>query len=246
MLFLILINQNSKIMIKKMKTVFTGFVLMLIAASLNAQDCRLYFPDKVGATREMKFYNDKKKLTSISRQEILDKSVSGRNVKLLVRSTAFDAEDKEVYGGDLEMLCENGVFKFDMRSMIDPNTMNTYKEMGMEITTDNIVYPASINAGETLPDGNMKMVIKSGQTTLMTIAITVSNRKVVARESITTEAGTFDCYKLTYESVVKMGFITVSSNAIEWIADGVGVVKSETYTKKEKLTGYSVLTKLTR
>jgi hypothetical protein len=233
-------------MTKKMKTFVSSFVIMMLAASLNAQDCRLYFPDKVGAIREMKFYNDKEKLTSISRQEILEKSVSGKDVKIKVRSTAFDVDDKEVYSGDLEMVCEGGVFKFDMRSMIDPNTMNTYKEMGMEITTDNIVYPSSINAGESLPDGNLKMVIKSGQATLMTIAITVSNRKVAARENITTEAGTFDCYKLTYDSVVKMGFITVSSSAIEWIADGVGTVKSESYNKKNKLTGYSVLTKLTR
>jgi hypothetical protein len=194
----------------------------------------------------MKLFNEKDKLTSISRQEILDKTVAGKVVMIKVRSTAYDAEDNEVYGGDLEMLCEDGVFKFDMKSMIDPNTMNTYKEMGMEITTDNIVYPSSINTGESLPDGNLKMVIKSGQATLMTIVITISNRKVTARESITTEAGTFDCYKLSYDSVVKMGFITVSSSAIEWIADGVGVVRSETYNKKSKLTGYSVLTSLTR
>jgi hypothetical protein len=229
-----------------MKTFASSFIIMLFAATLNAQDCRLYFPDKVGAIREMKLFNEKDKLTSISRQEILDKTVAGKVVMIKVRSTAYDAEDNEVYGGDLEMLCEDGVFKFDMKSMIDPNTMNTYKEMGMEITTDNIVYPSSINTGESLPDGNLKMVIKSGQATLMTIVITISNRKVTARESITTEAGTFDCYKLSYDSVVKMGFITVSSSAIEWIADGVGVVRSETYNKKSKLTGYSVLTSLTR
>lgn len=233
-------------MTQKIKIFVSGFVIVLIAASLNAQDCRLYFPDKVGVIREMKSYSDKDKLTSILRQEILDKTVTGKDVKIKVRSTSYDADDKEVFGGDLEMLCEDGVFKFDMKSMIDPNTMNTYKEMGMEITTDNIVYPASINAGESLPDGNLIMVIKSGQATLMTITITISNRKVAARESITTEAGTFDCYKLTYDSVVKMGFITVSSTAVEWISDGVGVVKSETYNKKNKLTGYSVLTKLIR
>ncbi|MBE0676829.1 MAG: hypothetical protein IH591_19395 [Bacteroidales bacterium] len=220
--------------------------LLLAGVTVKAQDCRLYFPDKVGATREMKFYDDKGKLTSVSRQEILDKTVTGKDVVIKVRSTTYDTSDQEVFGGDLEMMCEGGVFKFDMRSMIDPNTMATYKEMGMEITTDNILYPANLSAGEILPDGNLKMVVKSGQTTLMTITVTVSNRKVVATENITTEAGTFECYKLSYDSVVKMGFITISASAVEWIADGVGVVRSETFNKKGKSTGYSVLTNLTR
>jgi hypothetical protein len=233
-------------MTQKFRTILCSALLLLFVSGINAQDCRLYFPDKVGAVRETKFYDEKDKLTSISRQEIIDKIVSGKDVKIKVRSTAYDPADKEVYGGDLEMICENGVFKFDMKSMIDPNTMASYKEMGMEISTDNIVYPANLNVGETLPDGNLKMLIKSGATTLMTITITISNRKVAARESITTEAGTFDCHKLTFDSVVKMGFITISSTASEWLADGVGVVKSETFNKKGKSTGYSVLTKLTR
>jgi hypothetical protein len=227
--------------------VFTSCLgILLFAVTITAQDCRLYFPDKAGAVREMKSYDDKNKLVSITRQEITDKTVSGKDVTIKVRSTAFDAQEKEVYGADLEMSCKDGIFLFDMKSMIDPNTMASYKDMGMEVTTDNVIYPANLNIGDALPDANLKLLIKSGQTTLMTIAITVTNRKVVARESLTTEAGTFDCFKVSYDSVVKMGFITISGTAIEWVSDGVGVVRSESYNKKGKTTGYSVLTKLTR
>jgi hypothetical protein len=86
---------------------------------------------------------------------------------------------------------KDGIFKFDLKSYLDPATLASYEEMGVEITADNLVYPANLNAGDKLPDGALKMVVKSGNATILTITLNISNRKVEGRESITTEAGTF-------------------------------------------------------
>jgi len=228
---------------KMIKLIVAGIIISLLMPLLNAQDCRMYFPDKVGSMREMKFYDQKNKMTSIARQEILDKKVSGSDVTIKVKSTNYTAEESEVYSAELEFACEGGVFKFDMQNFLDPNTMSSYKEMGMEITGDNLAYPTNLKTGDVLPDGNIKMVVKNNEITLLTVTVTITGRKVEAKENVTTEAGTFSCYKIRYNTTSKVGFITVNTSVVEWIAEGVGVVRNETFNKKGKLTGYSVLTK---
>lgn len=227
----------------KMNLFTLSIILMLLTQFLNAQDCRLYFPDKKGAIREMKSYDQKNKLTSVAKQEILDKKVSGNDVSITVRSTNFSADDKEVYTADLELVCENGVFKFDMKNFLDPNTMSAYKDMGLEITGDNLLYPSGFKVGDALPDGTITMKVKSNEMTVMNITLTISNRKVEGNETINTEAGTFPCYKITYDTTSKVGFISVNTSVAEWIAESVGVVRTESYNRKGRLIGYSVLTK---
>ena len=206
----------------------------------------MYFPDQVGSVREMRSYDQRDRLTSITRQEILDKTVSGNDVRVKVRTTSYDNDENEILTGDLEIVCEDGVFSFDLRDYLDPNTLAAYEDMGIEITADNLLYPANMSAGDQLPDGELQMVVKSGQTTILTLILTISNRKIEEIENITTDAGTFSCYKISYDISTKAGFITTSSSAVEWIADSVGLVRNETYNRRGRLTGYSVLTALQR
>ena len=82
----------------------------------------------------------------------------------------------------------------------------------------------------------------------MTMNISITNRKIVGKESVTTPAGTFECDKitsdLTVETKMAIGF-TLSFSTVEWLAPKVAVVKSESY-KKGKLQGYSLLAKIGR
>ena len=75
----------------------------------------------------------------------------------------------------------------------------------------------------------------------MNISVDMLNRKVDKKESITTPAGTYDCFALSYDSEMKMG-MKMNFKIKEWISEGVGVVKSESYNKNGKLMGYSELT----
>ena len=218
--------------------------LFIFSTLLNAQECPMYFPDEIGTVREMKSYDRRDRLTSISRQEIIDKTVSGNDVRVTVRTTSYDDDENEILTGELEIICKDGVFRFDLRDFLDPNTIAAYEDMGIEITADNLLYPANMSPGDQLPDGELQMVVKSGQATLLTLVLTISNRTIEGIEDITTDAGTFSTYKISYDLTTKAGFITTSSSAIEWIADGVGFVRTETYNRRGRLTGYSVLTEL--
>lgn len=77
----------------------------------------------------------------------------------------------------------------------------------------------------------------------MNMTMEMVDRKVEGKESLTTSAGTFDCYVISYTTEMKMGLNTMFKNK-EWIAEGVGMVKSENYNKNGKLMGYSELTKI--
>jgi hypothetical protein len=67
---------------------------------------------------------------------------------------------------------------------------------------------------------------------------------VVGKESITTPAGTYDCYKITSDiaTQTQMGIkMNINVSSIEWITSKLGVVKSESYNKNDKLMGYTIL-----
>jgi hypothetical protein len=116
--------------------------------------------------------------------------------------------------------------------------------MGIEITADDMIYPGVMNVGDILPDASIRMVVKSNGVTLLTTTVNITDRKVEAREEIKTEAGTFDSYKISYNTETRAGFITVRGGAAEWMAGDVGVVRSETYNRRGNMTGYSVLSNL--
>jgi hypothetical protein len=69
------------------------------------------------------------------------------------------------------------------------------------------------------------------------------SRKVEKKESITTSAGTFECFKIVSESEMKMMVKKTSKTAV-WFAKGVGMVKMESYNKKNEVEASMLLTKL--
>jgi hypothetical protein len=77
----------------------------------------------------------------------------------------------------------------------------------------------------------------------MTMTINISNRKVEAVQDVTTDAGTFKCYKISYDIATKMMF-NVKAKGVEFYNDDIGIVRSESYTTSGDLQGYTVLSSL--
>jgi hypothetical protein len=53
--------------------------------------------------------------------------------------------------------------------------------------------------------------------------------------------GVLIVFKITYDMETVTKIIKVKSSSVEWIADGVGVVKTESYNKKGKLTSLFII-----
>lgn len=213
----------------------------LVYFSLAAQNaCNAYYPFEEGVKFEITNYNKKGKKEGAVSYEVTNIENNVATLKTVI----FDSKDKEITTTSYQVTCEGDQISIDFKSLMSPDLFKQYKDMDVDMTGTNIEFPKELEVGQTLKDANMDMVINmSGMK--MNMSIKMINRTVDAKESITTPAGTFDCYVLSYDSEMKMG-VKHTFSFKEWVAEGVGMVKNETYNKKGSLMGYSELTKLSK
>jgi hypothetical protein len=215
--------------------------LLVFVGTGSAQDCTFFYPMEEGTVMELKHYDKKAKLSGSTRQEILDKKISGGAIELTIKSTFFDQKGKELMTSDMTMECKDGIFTFDMDQYLNDEMMAGIEDLEFTIEGDNLEFPAKMNPGDELKEGTIRL--KVPEMPMMNITTKVYNRKVEAIEEVTTEAGTFECYKISYD-VFTDAMIDINTKGIEWIARDVGAVRSEMYNKSGKLTGYSELVRL--
>jgi len=204
----------------------------------------MYFPDQVGSVREQTNFDKKGKTTGKVNQEIIARDAVGSSTSVTVSSKAYDKDGKELSVNQMIIKCNDGIFSFDMKDYIDKSMLDAYKDMEIIMTGDNLAFPSSLNVGDKLQNASINIVVKNQGMVLMNWTISISNRIVAAQESVTTTAGTFSCYKITYDLQTKTRIMTINSKAADWISEGVGSVKMESYDKTGKLLNYSLLSKL--
>jgi hypothetical protein len=216
-------------------------VMLLSIAS--AQDCTAFFPMEEGSVREMTSYDKKDKVTGTIIQTVKEVKKEGERIDIVVEMEMKDKKGKQVSQGELVFTCEEGIFKVDMRNYLDPGSMQGMDDMEFTVDATELEMPADLEPGMELGDGSISMSASSGGMAMMNFNTFVTNRKVEGKETITTPAGTFECYKISQDMEVK-SIMSIKTSSIEWVAEDVGVVKSESYNKNGKLTGYTLLTSL--
>lgn len=225
-----------------MKKAIVIFVLSTyLITGMVAQDCPLFYPDIVNTQMEYKQYDKKGNLTSSSIQKITNVKETGSGYVVEVAAETFDAKGKSLGTTNLTARCEVGVYYIDMKNLM--GSMEAYKDYEMKMEGGNLELPASMKAGDLLKDGSMKISFSSNGMNVMNMAFSVTNRKVVGIETITTPAGTFECYKISYDMATKM-MINVKTKATEWYAKGTGLIKSESYSTDGKILSSNVLTSI--
>jgi len=222
------------------KFVMPILLFVFTTAFALAQDCEMYFPVNKGQVRMMSSFDQKDKLTGKSKQTVIESIQSSDAFTITILSEAMDPKDELLFSGEFTVECKDGVFYMDMDDLLSGLT-STMQDVEFTIEGDNLDYPAKMKPGDKLKDGSVTLAFS--QAPMMNTSVTIFNRIVEAIEDITTDAGTFSCYKISYDMETK-AMITIKGSSVEWIAKEIGVVRSESYNKKGKLTGYSVLTKL--
>ncbi len=232
-----------------MKKLLLTISVALIGFSYSFAQCDAnFYRFEEGAEFEMTSYNDKDKEQGKSVNKITGITEQGNASQATVHTQLYDKKDKLLHEGEFEVICEDNKLRVDMERFVPSEMLSAYQDMEVQFEGDYLEMPASLSVGDALPDGSVSMKVKmgGGDMNLTDIKINIINRKVAGKESITTPAGTFDCYKITYdmESEMKMmgmGKKRLFSNT-EWIAEDIGVVKTATYDEKGKLQTYSLLT----
>ena len=219
-----------------MKTVtlfcaFIGFV-----TSVYSQDCSKYFPMDEGAKFQITNYDKKDKVSGI--MDYVVKEVSGNTATMFYEMK--DEKGKILNSSEYGITCTDEGLKIDFSSLMSPEVMGQYKDMEVEMSGTDLLYPNNLSSGQSLPDANVLMTVKMPPMN-MKMHMDFINRKVEGKESVSTPAGTFDCYVITYDNESKMG-IKIKHSSKLWLSQGFGMVKQETYNKKGKLVSKSVLT----
>jgi co-chaperonin GroES (HSP10) len=219
-----------------MKNLFFIVFLLLIANGFSQEVCSVYYPLQKGTSFQITSYEKVNKPTAVVDYEVSD---AGADWAML----AYEVKDKKgevIANSEYEIRCQDDGIAIDFKSLGAPGIMEQYKDMEIEVSGTNLIIPNELLEGRELPDSNMHMTIHVNPIKL-NMDVNITNRKVSGKETITTQAGTFECVVLSYNFETKMG-IKISGTAKQWLAEGVGMVKQEDYNKKGKLMSWSELT----
>lgn len=140
-------------------------------------------------------------------------------------------------------------YPFEMQMAIPQQQMEAFKNGKEKFEHTYIEYPNKIEAGQTLRDTEFKMDIEMNGGMNSTVNFKQLNRKVENKESVTTRAGSWKAYVITYDKnfQTKMGGIGLPAfnfTVKEWFVPNLGIVKTETYAKGGKLIGSTQITSI--
>ena len=225
------------------------FALLAVSSLTSYAQCdNPFYKMEKGHHYEMEAYNGKDKLQAKVLYTVTDVAETDNGYEATVSSQTLDKKGKVLAEGDLVVLCEGGQLKMDIQRLLNSmKQLQNTEGMEVDVQGDHLIIPADLNVGETLPESTtiMTMKLADNNTPMSTMNFTINNRTVAAQEDVTTPAGTFPCYKITYDmdmnmKVMGMGRKTAYTGA-EWLSEGVGMVRNEQYDEDGKLNSYSVL-----
>jgi len=219
----------------------TGLITLLLIAFLSfsltqssTNDCETYYPIKKGMKRSYEEFNKKGKLISTSTTFVKDINSLELKTEYIIEVSSVSAKpkkDEKPFKQDLSYICENGVLSFDMKSVLPQENMEAIEGQTFEVNQSEISIPKDLKSGQVLNDGFVSITMNG----FKLITVNISNRKVEKTETITTDAGTFDCALITYDTSSKIAFMTIIGSSKQWFSDKVGIVKSESFDRKGKL-----------
>ena len=228
------------------KSIVAFLVVSFFAQHTFAQsNCSKFYPLEEGSSFQYTMYDKKGKPDGTTDYTITNVSDSGGDTTATMQMKFSDKKGKEVFNSDYSFTCTGSGIKIDYNSLLPSGMLEQYEGMEYEITGTDIEVPNDLSVGQTLDDANMAMSIDMAGMN-MGINVNMINRKVEKKESVTTPAGTFDCFVIYGDNETKtMGITHVFPNRL-WLAEGVGMVKQETYKKDGGLMSSMALTEFVK
>ncbi|MGD0709656.1 MAG: hypothetical protein ABR968_00600 [Bacteroidales bacterium] len=229
---------------------FLGLFIMCFSGIVKSQNCGLYYPMVNGAVIEMASYNANDQLTGTTTSTISNVVTTTDGTSASIQSTAKDKKDAVTNTSSCSVKCSGGSIFVDMKSYVPQQSQDQWKNMSVKTDAGQLEIPQTLTVGMTLKDASVTVTVYNNGTLFSTMKINITNRVVASQESVTTAAGTFNCYKITQdfkmENIVMGMTIPITMKSIEYYAAGTGMVKSQSFDKNGKLAGYTLLTKITK
>lgn len=231
-----------------MRFLIPSLLALLLPMVSMAQNC-LGVAFRPGMAYEMSTYNAKDKLTGKVAYRIESVKQEGGSTLVDVSTQSEDEKGKKQPAYTIRYTCTGNELVADLSGMAQSMQNAGMKDMDMRLKTNRLVYPATLSTGLKLPDGQLEADMLNNGSTMMTMNMTMTNRVVGEKESITTPAGTFNAFKISSDMnlenramgiPIRATMRTVSYRTNDQLLD----IRTETYNKNGKLMGYTLLSKV--
>lgn len=238
------------------RIVFVLLGLLLISAMACGQSADPFFPSGAGVVLVYESQDAGGRTESFKTDSVAEFSGDFMHGRATVMSTVVSG-DTILMKTEFPMVFDRGEVMIDMASLMEKamqegmrqamstagagesdEELEAMKEVMEKITVkgESRGIPADVEVGMELPDYEIEIKVM-----FMTSRMGCRDRRVTGRETVTTPAGTFDCYVVEETMTAKAMMVNEKTRQVSWYARGIGLVKQQTWEKK-KLMETTVLT----
>ena len=232
-----------------MKKMLLVIVALLACHTMQAQ----YFCTTQGT--ELHYVNYDEAGQSLSNETVtvynVVKNASGESAQYLAKIVTNKTKNNTSYtlynwnyDGNVTTCQEDLMYGPYIKSDSDPAKYDSKARQAMaeelKLKGDNsFTIKKHASAGESIPDRTYSLIFN-----MLKNEINISGAAYMGEEKVSTTAGKFDCIKISYLKRTKIVLKTETVRVTEWYAEGIGLVKSESYNTKGEPDGKTILVKI--
>lgn len=234
-----------------MKKMLLAIVALLACHTMQAQ----YYCTTQGT--ELHYVNYDEAGQSLSNETVtvynVVKNASGESAQYLAKIVTNKTKNNTSYtlynwnyDGNVTTCQEDLMYGPYIKSDSDPAKYDSKARQAMaeelKLKGDNsFTIKKHASAGESIPDRTYSLI-----SNMLKNEINISGAAYMGEEKVSTTAGKFDCIKISYLKRTKIVLKTETVRVTEWYAEGIGLVKSESYNTKGEPDGKTILVKIVK
>lgn len=234
-----------------MKKMLLAIVALLACHTMQAQ----YFCTTQGT--ELHYVNYDEAGQSLSNETVtvynVVKNASGESAQYLAKIVTNKTKNNTSYtlynwnyDGNVTTCQEDLMYGPYIKSDSDPAKYDSKARQAMaeelKLKGDNsFTIKKHASASESIPDRTYSLI-----SNMLKNEINISGAAYMGEEKVSTTAGKFDCIKISYLKRTKIVLKTETVRVTEWYAEGIGLVKSESYNTKGEPDGKTILVKIVK
>jgi len=168
-----------------------------------------------------------------------------------IKRTRVTEKKRPQSAEEFRMRCVGDTVYLDALLLIQEQALRAFDGKNLEFVSVDVAYPHHMQVGHALPDARLEVKVNSQSASISNLHMAAVNRKVEDRQTVTTPAGTFDCFKVTYQYVVRLDALGIDTenifNVEEYYSTEHGIIKVQfTTLKGKKSKGMELLSKKSR
>ncbi|WP_157593211.1 TapB family protein [Rufibacter tibetensis] len=228
-------------------------IIWLIGASISplevkAQDCL----QPLGLAKNTEFVfkvTDKGRPQGTLSNKVVQQMTDKKGAYVTTfKSARLGKTNRTQTSDEYRIKCSGDTIYLDAMLLLREQVLKSFEGKDFDYFPVDIAYPQQMQVGQKLPDGKLGVRVRSANVNITQLSMVATNRKVEAMEKITTPAGTFDTYKISYQYVVYIDAMGLPLrdvfNVEEYFSLEHGLIKCQFSTKRgKKAKGLELISK---